>query len=251
MQRYFIPAEHWNKDYVTIKGKDVHHISRVMRMEIGSSIVCIHPHDGPALTKIENITEESISCNIVEWLDEDRELPVDVTVAQSLGKGDKLELVVQKGTELGAARFIPYAADRSVAKWDHKKAKKKVERLQKISKEASEQSERSFIPEVTPLHSLKELMEIEGYDWCFFGYADEARQRSSTSLKTRLSKVKTGDKVLVVFGPEGGFSENEVQQFRASGFLSVRLGPRILRMETAPFYFLSSLSYQLEENEGD
>lgn len=251
MQRYFVEAEQWEDHSVTVTGKDVHHISRVMRMEPGENIVCIHQEKGAALCEIKHISEEEVTCHQMKWLDENRELPVEVTIVQSLGKGDKLEQVVQKGTELGANCFVPYSADQSVAKWDHKKVKKKVERLQKIAKEASEQSERMRIPEVTTLYNLDDLLKEEAYTWRFFGYADEARQSTSTSLQSRLSKVKAGDKVLVVFGPEGGFSKKEVQKFQDYGFLSVRLGPRILRTETAPLYFLSSLSYQLEEIEQD
>ncbi|MCA0970031.1 16S rRNA (uracil(1498)-N(3))-methyltransferase [Halobacillus litoralis] len=247
MQRYFVETEHWQGQAVTIDGEDVHHISRVMRMEPGSEVVCIHPVEGAALCRIEEIKEKTVDCEVLEWMDEDRELPVEVTIVQSLGKGDKLEQVVQKGTELGASRFIPFAADRSVAKWDLKKVKKKVERLQKIAKEASEQSERTRIPEVSSLYQLQDLLKEESFTWCFFGHAEEARDAVSPSLKSRLTSIEPGDKVLIVFGPEGGFSEKEVEAFKDSGYLPVRLGPRILRMETAPLYFLSSLSYQVEE----
>ncbi|MBA2173546.1 16S rRNA (uracil(1498)-N(3))-methyltransferase [Halobacillus locisalis] len=248
MQRYFVSDDLWDKNQVTIEGKDVHHIVRVMRMEQGTKIICIHSQKGAALCEILEVTDETVIAGVIEWLDENRELPVDVTIVQSLGKGDKMEQVVQKGTELGAHRFIPFAADRSVAKWDSKKIGKKIERLEKIAKEASEQSERMHIPMISTMHKLQDLVKLsDDFTYCFFGYAESARQSVSLSLHDHLKHVAPGDSVLVVFGPEGGLSDEEVSAFKNHGFESIRLGRRILRMETAPLYFLSSLSYQLEE----
>ncbi|WP_226583152.1 16S rRNA (uracil(1498)-N(3))-methyltransferase [Halobacillus litoralis] len=250
MQRYFVQENFWNAEKVTIYGDDVHHVSRVMRMSPGDELIAIHPKEGPALCTITSMDNECVICTITQWIDEQRELPVHVTIVAGLGKGDKLEQVVQKGTELGASAFIPYQADRSVAKWDNKKAPKKVQRLKKIAKEASEQSERTIVPEVLGLHSLQELLSVKNsYDLCLFAYADEARKEGHQSLRKALDDVQSGGSVLVVFGPEGGFSEREVNELMDQGFLSVRLGPRILRMETAPLYFLSSISYALEESE--
>ncbi|RWZ60029.1 16S rRNA (uracil(1498)-N(3))-methyltransferase [Halobacillus fulvus] len=250
MQRYFVSRENWGDGDLHITGHDVHHISRVMRMDAHDKIICIHPDEGAALCEIKELTDDDVICEIREWLSEDRELPVHVTIVQSLGKGDKLEQVVQKGTELGAYSFIPFQADRSVAKWDEKKVSKKVQRLCKIAKEASEQSERTHIPEVTTLYTLNDILELkDSYTWCFFGYAEEARQNDSAALSEQISQIQPGDKVLIMFGPEGGFSEQEVERLKEHQFQSVRLGPRILRMETAPLYFMSALSFRLEESD--
>lgn len=248
MQRYFVEKNFWEGDLLQITGEDTHHISRVMRMNEGDELIAIHPDKGPAQCLITEVTEGTIHCKVQGWLQEDRELPVQVTIIASLGKGDKLEQVVQKGTELGASTFIPYQADRSVAKWDKKKEPKKIQRLQKIAKEASEQSERSVIPEVSHVYGLEQLLQLEEqYDHCFFAYANEARVSPFGTLGKALQNVQEAQKVLVAFGPEGGFSEREVERLESKGFSSIRLGPRILRMETAPLYFLSSLSYLLEE----
>lgn len=248
MQRYFVEEKGWKINEVLIQGDDVHHISRVMRMNSGAEIIAIHPEKGPALCAIVEIREGGITCSVKEWMDEDRELPVQVTIVASIGKGDKLEQIVQKGTELGATTFIPYQADRSISKWDGKKAPKKIQRLQKIAKEASEQSERAVIPDVLPVQELNELLNMkEDYIHTLFAYANKAREPRSDSLRDALSGIQPGDKVLVVFGPEGGFSEREVEKLKEKDFISIRLGPRIMRMETAPMYFLSSLSYVLEE----
>ncbi|KGX93574.1 16S rRNA methyltransferase [Pontibacillus halophilus JSM 076056 = DSM 19796] len=247
MQRYFIPASGWQEGKVIITGEDAHHIKRVMRMTEDDEIICCTPDGRAALCQLEVVTEDDIKASIVRWLDEQKELPVNVTIVQGLPKGDKMELVIQKGTELGAHEFIPFAAERSIVKWDGKKAKKKIERYQKIAKEASEQSHRTQIPQVNDVHTLDQIASLQSYDWKLFAFEDEAKSSTYRSLKEVIPNLTEEQSVLIVIGPEGGLSEKEVDVLKTHEFLSVRLGPRILRSETAHAYILSSISYQLEE----
>ncbi|MYL33420.1 16S rRNA (uracil(1498)-N(3))-methyltransferase [Pontibacillus yanchengensis] len=248
MQRYFVSSSGWENQHVTLTGEDVHHITKVMRMRTDDEIICCTPEGQAALCKIIEITHDMVTCYIVKWLDEDKELPAQVTIVQGLPKGDKMELVIQKGTELGASRFIPFEAERSIVKWDAKKTQKKVDRYQKIAKEASEQSHRTMIPTVSKLYTIKQLIEEgQDYDWKLLAYEDEAKSSSFSSLKDVIPYINPSEQVMIVIGPEGGFSENEVDLLKGASFMSVRLGPRILRAETAPAYFLSAISYQLEE----
>lgn len=251
MQRYFVPSTGWvDETHIQIVGDDLHHISRVMRMKSEDSIIACHPNGLTAECQITEITNDFVKGEVVKWIDEQKELPVHITIAQGLPKGDKLDLIVQKGTELGAYRFIPFQADRSIVKWDSKKASKKIDRYQKIAKEASEQSHRSKIPEVTELFSFQSLLKASNeYDIKLFAYEDEAKKKDFFSLRRLVKAMNKGQHVLAVIGPEGGFSEQEVQELKESGFHSVRLGPRILRTETAPFYLLASISYEFEELE--
>ncbi|WP_082233790.1 16S rRNA (uracil(1498)-N(3))-methyltransferase [Halobacillus massiliensis] len=250
MQRYFVNEENWSHKTVEIKGEDFHHIMNVMRMKEGDALICVHPAKGAAQCEIDKaIDKETVICKVEQWLKEDIELPAAVTIVQSLGKGDKLEQVVQKGTELGADSFIPFQADRSVAKWDGKKAVKKIQRLSKIAKEASEQSERSKIPEIHPLMDIEKVIEYaSSFDIKLFAFEEEARSSRKIPLKQRLDEISPGSSIIIIFGPEGGFSVNEADVLKSTGFLPVRLGPRILRMETASLYFLSAVSYHLEES---
>ncbi|WP_028783263.1 16S rRNA (uracil(1498)-N(3))-methyltransferase [Thalassobacillus devorans] len=248
MQRYFVEADNWQSDKIIIEGEDVHHIGRVMRMLPDDEIICNHPSGNAARCQIISVEKEAVHCRLVEWLEENVELPIEITIVQSLGKGDKLETVVQKGTELGASRFIPYQAERSVVKWDKKKADKKISRLRKIAKEASEQCHRNKIPDIEPLYNLDKLLQVsEQYKWKLFAYEDEAKRAEYKSLSDLIRIVEPGGKLLAVIGPEGGFSPSEAVKLSEAGFHSVRLGPRILRMETAPLYLLASISYHLEE----
>ncbi|WP_173916097.1 16S rRNA (uracil(1498)-N(3))-methyltransferase [Halobacillus sp. Marseille-Q1614] len=249
MQRYFVKEDHWDESLVYIEGEDFHHITNVMRMKVDDFLICIHPEKGAAKCKIEEVLDkEKVVCSVLEWLKEDIELPVAVSIVQSLGKGDKLEQVVQKGTELGADSFVPFQADRSVAKWDGKKAMKKIRRLAKIAKEASEQSERTKIPEVHPLMALSDVLEYaSSFNTKLFAFEEEARKGTHHTLKGQLEGISEGSSVIIAFGPEGGFSEKEAETLKSEGFNPVRLGRRILRMETAPLYFLSAVSYEMEE----
>ncbi|WP_188453614.1 16S rRNA (uracil(1498)-N(3))-methyltransferase [Virgibacillus oceani] len=248
MQRYFVPAENWYENEVAISGDDAHHISRVMRYKEGSMIICNHPDGRAAKCVVTSVGQGDVTVHVDEWLNEDSELPVNVTIAQGMPKSDKIEYVLQKGTELGASAFIPYQAERSVVFWDAKKTQKKITRLSKILKEASEQSHRNSIPDLKPVMGIKELIEeSKQYDVKIFAYEEEAKVSEHQSFGKLVNSIKAGQNVLVCIGPEGGFSANEVETFKENDFSSVRLGPRILRTETAPLYVLASISYHFEE----
>ncbi|HAQ07043.1 MAG TPA: 16S rRNA (uracil(1498)-N(3))-methyltransferase [Bacillus bacterium] len=246
MQRYFIndPGSH---DQFNIRGDDYHHIVRVMRMKAGDEIIGVFQQEKIAICQIAEITDEMVVANIVKWKEGTPELPIHVAIASGLPKGDKLEWIIQKGTELGAYEFVPFTASRSVVKWDGKKASKKVERWQKIAKEAAEQSHRSRIPVVTEPVSVKELIKISGkYQHKLIAYEEEAREGEASILSSTLAKLQAGESLLFVFGPEGGLTSEEISLLSENGFKTCGLGPRILRTETAPLYALSAVSYHFE-----
>lgn len=248
LQRYFIPRAGWENDHVTITSEDVHHITRVMRMNVDNHIICCTPDGQAAECIITHISDDVVHAKVESWLKENKELPVNVTLVQGLPKGDKMELVIQKGTELGAYAFVPFEAQRSIVKWDLKKAKKKIERYQKIAKEASEQSHRTVIPKIYPMHNIHEILATShSFDVKIIANEDEAKTNRFRSLGDLVRPIQPGQQVLVVIGPEGGFSEEEIERFKEFDFISVRFGPRILRTETASLYLLAALSYQLEE----
>ncbi|MFB9761783.1 16S rRNA (uracil(1498)-N(3))-methyltransferase [Ectobacillus funiculus] len=246
MQRYFVHEEQVNNNHITIEGDDVHHITRVMRMEPGDELYCCL-NGKTALCTIAEITNTFVKVAVVQWVEERSELPVAITIASGLPKGDKLDLILQKGTELGAAAFLPFQASRSIVKWDSKKSEKKVERWAKIAKEAAEQAHRSIVPSVTAPLSFKELLAASAqYDACIVAYEEEARKGEKANFVQTLEKLQPGQRLLIVFGPEGGLTEDEVQRLCEHTFVSCSLGPRILRTETAPLYALSAVSYHFE-----
>jgi 16S rRNA (uracil1498-N3)-methyltransferase len=247
VQRYFLQKPYVEGKMVTISGDDFHHIVRVMRMKEGDMIYVVFPDHTSAQAKIETITSDDVEASVVKWETALKELPISVTIASGLPKGDKLEWIFQKGTELGASRFIPFNADRSIVKWDEKKARKKLDRWEKIVKEAAEQSHRQQVPIVSSPLSLKDLLKDSTlYDFKLVAYEEEAKAGEKGNFYHTLHEIKEGQSILVVFGPEGGLSEKEIKELKEAGFLLCGLGPRILRTETAPLYVLSAISYQFE-----
>ncbi|MED4225828.1 16S rRNA (uracil(1498)-N(3))-methyltransferase [Neobacillus cucumis] len=246
MQRYFV-SQKANDATFFIGEEDRHHIVKVMRMQVGDQIICVDPEGKQAVCRISEITNSSVVADVVQWIDESPELPISITIASGLPKGDKLEWIIQKGTELGAHQFLPFSAARSVVKWDEKKAAKKIERWQKIAKEAAEQSHRTIIPAIINPMTFKDLLKkSQDFDYKLAAYEEESRQGETSVLSSTLNRMKEGETLLIVFGPEGGLAEEEVQQLKDVGFGLCGLGPRILRTETAPLYSLAAISYHFE-----
>lgn len=246
LQRYFIDEE-IEEEEVTIHGDDAGHINRVMRMKPGDSIICCGTDGRCAECRILEISVERVMASVVAWLDRSNELPVGAVIAQALPKGDKLDLIVQKGTELGAQAFLPFEADRSIVKWDTKKREKKAARLQRIAKEAAEQSQRSRIPKVSVPVSFQQLLDrSREFDVKIIAYEEVAKAGEQNNLASVLQQTKAGDTLLLVIGPEGGLTEQEITMLESCDFIACGLGPRILRTETAGLYVLAAMSYQSE-----
>lgn len=246
MQRYFV-KQRVNEGRFLIDDEDRHHIVKVMRMQIGDQIICVDLEGKQAVCALAEITDTSVVADVVQWIDGVSELPISITIASGLPKGDKLEWIIQKGTELGAYQFLPFAAARSVVKWDEKKAAKKVDRWQKIAKEAAEQSHRALLPDVLSAISFKDLLlKSKDFHYKLVAFEEESRKGETSVFADTLKKINKGETLLIVFGPEGGLTDEEVRQLKDSDFAVCGLGPRILRTETAPLYALSAISYHFE-----
>ena len=234
MQQYFIKGQVENP--VTIKDKDtVKHMFNVMRLTEDDQVVLVF-EDG--IKRLARVTDrENHVFEVIEDLNDNVEMPVSVTIASGFPKGDKLDLVTQKATELGAQAIWAFPADWSVVKWDGKKLAKKEDKLAKIALGAAEQSKRNRVPEVR-------LFENK----IFIAYEETAKAGELATLARELVQVENGQKILFIFGPEGGISPSEIDAFEEAGGLKIGLGPRIMRTETAPLYALSSVSYALELN---
>jgi 16S rRNA (uracil1498-N3)-methyltransferase len=251
MQRYFISPEQMKDHTCTVEGSDAHHISKVMRQQINDKILCCNGLGRTVLAQIEHVDKEEVVCRILQEIDMKRELPISVTIAQGLPKGDKLEWVIQKGTELGAHCFIPFSSSRTIVKYDAKKEQKKVERWEKIAKEAAEQSHRDVLPKIEQVRTFKQLLQYEA-KYKLVAYEEESIQLSDgkSSFYQALEKVNLGDQVVIVIGPEGGLEAEEVQQLKDVGFQPISLGKRILRTETASQYVLAAISFYYEQMGG-
>lgn len=247
MQRYFIEYPKLSiGDGVLFSKDQSHHIQRVLRMKTGDQVIGVDQNRGAFL--LELIIEESVGATVLESIDKVTELPVQVDFVCGLPKGSKLDHIVQKGSELGVFNVYPWQAERSVSKWDGKKSGRKIERLQKIATEASEQSHRNYEVQVKSLLSTKDLLELSSeYDHVLVAYEESAKQGETSRLASIFTNLKDDDRILMIFGPEGGISEKEIEQFEALENVDlVGLGHRILRTETAPLFALSALVYEME-----
>ncbi|MGE6488381.1 16S rRNA (uracil(1498)-N(3))-methyltransferase [Paenisporosarcina sp. NPDC076898] len=245
MQRYFI-QEPFVDEMAVISGEDAKHIQKVMRMQEGQSIIIVSEGQAYEAT-IERFDGQDV--RVKKSLDALRsnELSIQVTICCGLPKGEKLDLITQKATELGMHELILFEAERSIVKWDAQKGSKKQQRLQKIAKEAAEQSHRNVVPSIQDIVTFKQLLQItEKYDVCFVADEEDAKLEKRTRFAEILSKMNGQHSICVVFGPEGGLSRTEIQALMERGFQSISLGPRILRAETAPLYVLSAISYEFE-----
>lgn len=244
MQQYFIKGK--SEKEVTITDKDtIKHMFQVMRLADKAEVVLVFDDGVKYLAKVTNSMAHELE--IIEALPDQVELPVKVTIASGFPKGDKLDTIAQKVTELGASALWGYPADWSVVKWDGKKLAKKEDKLAKIVLGAAEQSKRNRVPEVHLFeHKAEFLKSLSGFDHIFVAYEETAKAGQLATLAREVKEVKPGAKILFIFGPEGGISPTEITQFEAAGAIKVGLGPRIMRAETAPLYALSALSYALE-----
>lgn len=250
MQRYFIEPEQFGDTKVLISGEDARHIGKVMRCKAGDKLIVSDGISREALVEIDTIEPQEVVAEIIEMLEHVGEPWLRVTIAQSLPKGDKMETVIQKCTEIGAIRFVPFLSERTVVQYDGKKEEKRVARWSKIAKEAAEQSHRSRVPVIESPFTWKEfLATLPEYDLVCLCYEKEQGQQLRDVL---LPFVKGLDqerkyKLAVVVGPEGGFTEAEVHAAEAAGAVSIGLGRRVLRTETAAMAALTCIMYESGE----
>ncbi len=236
MQRYFCNTI--NDNQFILSNDDSYHIKTVMRMQINDLIEVIYNKD---LYICEIKEFDPVIVCIKEKINSYNELGIKVTICQSLVKEQKMDLILQKGTELGAYSFIPLSVKNSIIKYSNKDFDKKRIRWQKIVKEASEQSKRNIIPEVLKIKEIKDIIKLN-YDLKILCTVNEV----STSLKYVLQNNKKCDKMIIVIGPEGGFTKEEEGELINHGFVSVTLGNLVLRTETASLCALSMINYEYE-----
>lgn len=234
MQRYFV--EEKNNHSFFLNSEDSYHILTVMRMNLGDRIEIVSAGN-LYLCKIVSIDNHMVEAEIISKYEVNNELAVDVTIAQALVKETKMDIILQKTTELGVHALIPYQTTRSVIKIDGKE-EKKIVRWQRIVKEASEQSKRNHIPKIYPIMDIDKLCKVE----CELKLLCTVNEMS-TNIKKVLSNYKKDDRIIIVVGPEGGFTKSEEEKLMNAGYIPVSLGNLILRTETVGLYVMSVINY--------
>jgi len=247
MPKFFINNNQLEDDTITILGEDVKHISNVLRMKIDDVIqVCNTDTTENYYVQIKSFDKDKITCFIKERIKSEAESDIDITIFQGIPKSDKMELIIQKATELGVKAFSPVDMERCVSKITGKDQIKKVERWQKISEVAAKQSGRDMIPKVNGILNIQQLCNmIEDFDMLIVPY----EKAEKYSFKEAIDDIKTIAKkdihVGIVIGPEGGFEPSEIEKLEKAGAKIVTLGKRILRTETVALAMSSVIMYEL------
>lgn len=234
MQRYFVEG---NINAFSFSDNDIFHITKVMRMKENDNIevVC---NQKCYLCKIININPFQI--DVIDELKEDRELDIDVTLLYCLPKGEKLDLVIQKATELGVNHIIGVESSRTIVHYENNKIESKLQRFNKIMKEASEQSHRLDIPIITDIMTIKDLEHYNCKNKFICSLTPDSKK-----ISTYINK-ENKEEMLFVIGPEGGISDNENKILTSYGFKNITLGKRVLRVETAAICIASIINYIYE-----
>lgn len=260
MSRFFVAPEDVGAEYITVENKeDLHHMYKVLRLKTGDEI---DVSDGDMWEYHGRIESLEPDCCQVEILDKQKfsaEPDTKIILFQGIPKQGKMELIVQKAVELGACGIVPVFMDRTVVT-DKGNFGKKIQRWQKVSNEAVKQCKRGIIPQVEVAVKMPEVIRrFAGFDLVLFPYENE----DGTTIKDVLRPLAGGsdaeagsignsgksarpEKIAIIIGPEGGFSEKEAAQIVEAGGKSVSLGKTTLRTETAGLAAIAMTLYELE-----
>lgn len=242
MTRFFVSPEELEGDFLVLTGENAEH-AKVLRLKNGENVLVCDGNGKECLCAVSDVSPGRISLVVQGRQQSQSEAKVKVSVYMAFPKGDKLEHVIQKATELGAWEIMAFPSARCVSKPDEKSLKKKLERWQKIAASAAEQSGRGVIPQVVVLPSYAEALKRAGKAELSILFYENER---ATTLRMALEE-KPFQSIGLLTGPEGGLEPKEVEMAKDAGLHICTLGSRILRCETAPLCALSAVMYATGE----
>lgn len=239
MPRFYIPNPIIRDNLLKIEGPEARHIMKTLRLRPGDWITIFDGADNDYEGVIIEEKKASVIIDIKNIFPSPKEPSIDITLAQSLLKGEKMDHVIQKAIELGVKEIIPFISSRTIPDYDETKSLKRQSRWQKIAIEASKQCGRGLIPKISSIKKYSEMLKLTSP----LSLNIVLWEREGLSLKEIL-KEKRNNKIFFIVGPEGGLSTEEVEQAKLKGFIPIKLGKRILRSETASLCFVSILQYE-------
>jgi 16S rRNA (uracil1498-N3)-methyltransferase len=240
MPRFYVPQARVEHGMLKIEGGEVRHIRRVLRLREGDRIVVFNGLGKEYEGIIVKEGPTSVVMRVQNVLSPGRESPLEIILAQSLLKGEKMDYLIQKSTELGVKEIVPFFSSRSVPLLDKSKKLKRYHRWERIAMEASKQSGRGIVPRIEPLKDYFEMLQAPSTDTLRLILSE----REGESLKEILKTLRETTKIFFIVGPEGGMSDEELDHAKRAGFIVVNLGKRILRSETASLSLLGILQYE-------
>lgn len=230
MHRFYITTDAISGNEATLTGQDAKHLATVLRLKPGDRVELVDGKGTKAKAEIRSVSPQIASLTIVEKSEAISESPVHITIAQGMLKDKKMDMLIRHLTELGICEWLPFFSSRSIPKPDAKRLKSRLERWNRISREALKQCGRSMVPVIgEPLQFVDLLARGAAFDERI-AFWENATAPIGDVPRQNLKPIK---RVIVLIGPEGGFSEDEIEAAKNNGFDSYSLGPRILRAETA------------------
>ncbi|MHB1418925.1 MAG: 16S rRNA (uracil(1498)-N(3))-methyltransferase [Bacillota bacterium] len=241
MHRFFVSPDQIIGDQVVIQGAEVRHLNLVLRLRPGQEIEVVDGCGYEYSVRLTYVSSEKAEGDILLRKISGNEPPVEVILYQGLSKGDKLELVIQKGVELGVKQIIPLITERTVVQWE-RSSPQRLDRWKRVAMEAAKQSRRGCIPSVEEPVALTHCLELWPTGLLGLFLWEEERSRGFREI---LRQAGNPRRVALLVGPEGGFTANEASLAAGRGLIPVSLGPRILRTETAGIVALALTLYEL------
>ncbi len=233
--RIFSPTPLTANAIIELQAEAARHVSQVLRMQPGQALVLFDGTGGSYPAVISNLSNRTVSVETGTHQPEERESPVNLTLWHGLCRGERMDSIMQKATELGVNTIRPLLTERSLVKLDERRANKKLQHWQKIVVSACEQCGRNKLPSIEKPERLSEMLAKASE----FDIALLLDPQAIMGLSTTLENHSNAANILICTGPEGGFTDEETEAAAQAGMLKVHAGPRILRTETAPLVALS------------
>lgn len=245
MYHFFAPEAASEDGILILSGENAHHIGRVLRLAVGERVVVSDGQDCDRYCEIAGYRGRDVVLRVLPESVPEAELPVRIRLFQGVPKSDKMEWIVQKAVELGAAGIVPVQMKRCVVKLDEKQKTARRERWQKLAESAAKQSGRRVLPAVGPVMTFREAAaEAASADRILVPYESADDMEKTRQL---LGSLRPGMSVAVFIGPEGGFDPEEIRILQEAGAEIITLGRRILRTETAGMAFLAMCLLMTEQ----
>ena len=220
-----------------LSGTAANHVARVLRLRPGDPLILFDDAGGEYAATVDALTRDAVRVTVGEYLDVNRESPLQVTLAQGISRGERMDVVVQKATELGVRRIVPVLAERTVVRLNAAQAANRLRHWRAIAIAACEQCGRNRLPEITPPMSLQDFLVSD--------YPSGLRLVLSPEGGLTARELPASPAVTLLIGPEGGLSDAERSAALAAQFTGMMLGPRILRTETAALAALAVIQQRL------
>ena len=241
MPRFFVDKKNIQGDCIIITGSEAHHMGTVRRLRIHDAVTLFDQYGTVYEGIIVKKNNQCVHVQIIGKTPLVHNNAIQIVLGQSVPKGKKMDIIVQKAAELGAASIIPFYSIRSIPRFNAKKAVEKTGHWQKICIEAGKQSGRLPIPIVEQVLNFNELVKRKYDDFLKIIFWEEEKERQ---LKEVLRQNSMPKPMIFLVGPEGGFTTEEVELAAQNGFISVSLGQTVLRTETVSIAILSVLQYE-------